>query len=104
MNTALRLYCEGGANRLKPGVRDKKPGSRRSLSAAQEQRIRQTLCDKRVEQLKMDFALYAITSRVPVRTKAKLRTVVTEHMAILEANPKRLKKYFGDPKVAYAAS
>jgi transposase len=50
VNTALRLYREGGASRLKPGVRGKKPGSGRSLSAEQEQRIRQTICDKRPEE------------------------------------------------------
>jgi hypothetical protein len=38
------------------------------------------------------------------RTKAKLRAATTVHMAILEANPERVKNDFGDPKVVYAAS
>ncbi len=35
---------------------------------------------------------------------AKLRAAATEHMTMLEQTPQRVKKYFGDPKVAYAAS
>jgi transposase len=59
VNTALRLHSEGSAATLKPGIRGKKPGSGRSLTPAQEQSIRQTICDKRPEQLKMDFALWS---------------------------------------------
>jgi transposase len=44
---------------LKPAVRGKKPGSGRSLSAEQEHAICRTICDKRPEQLKMDFALWS---------------------------------------------
>jgi hypothetical protein len=51
------------------------------------------------ERLNADLK-HAITFKVPVRTKVKLRAAVTEHMAILEANPERVKKYFGDAKVA----
>ena len=46
----------------------------------------------------------AIGSKVPVRTKAKLRAAATEHMTMLENTPERVKKYFGDKHVAYAAS
>ena len=69
VNTALRLQSEGTAATLKPGVRGKKPGSGRSLSPDQEQTIRQTICDKRPEQLKMDFALW---SRGAVRQHIEL--------------------------------
>jgi len=55
------------------------------------------------ERLNADLK-HAITSKVPVRTKLKLRAAATEHMMMLEKNPERVKKYFGDPKVAYAAS
>jgi len=41
----------------KPGVRGKKPGSGDALSPDNKQNIAQTICDKRPEQLKMDFAL-----------------------------------------------
>ena len=69
VNTAIRLYNQGGTSQLKPGVRGKKLGSGRSLSAEQEQAIRQTICDKRPEQLKMDFALW---SRPAVRQHIEL--------------------------------
>ena len=69
VNTALRLHRAGGASQLKPGIRGKKPGSGRSLSPEQEQTIRQTICDKRPEQLKMDFAL---RSRPAVRQHIEL--------------------------------
>jgi hypothetical protein len=39
-----------------------------------------------------------------VRTKAKLHAAATEHMAILQNIPERVKKYFGDKHVAYAVS
>ena len=55
------------------------------------------------ERLNADLK-HAITSKVPVRKKAKLRQAATKHMTMLEKPPERVKKYFGDPKVAYAAS
>ena len=55
------------------------------------------------ERLNADLK-HAMTSKVPVRTKAKLRHAASEHMTMLEQTPQRVKKYFGDPKVAYAAS
>ena len=58
VNKALTLYTTQGAAALKPAVRGKKPGSKRSLSEAQERGIQQIICDKRPEQLKMDFALW----------------------------------------------
>ena len=58
VNAAICLFAEGQWGALKPDARGKKPGSGRSLTPAQEQTIRQTICDKRPEQLKMDFALW----------------------------------------------
>ena len=55
------------------------------------------------ERLNADLK-HAITSKVPVRTAAKLRASATEHMTIFKQTPGLVKKYFGDPKVAYAAS
>ena len=43
---------------LKPKARGKKVGDGRSLTADQEASIRKLICDKRPEQLKMDFALW----------------------------------------------
>ncbi|WP_026349703.1 IS630 family transposase [Bordetella sp. FB-8] len=45
----------------------------------------------------------AIGSKVPVRTKEKLRNAANDHMAMLEVNPQRVVAYFGDPHVKYAA-
>ncbi len=45
----------------------------------------------------------AIYSKVPVRTKAKLKAATTEHMQALERSPERVKKFFHDPRVKYAA-
>lgn len=55
------------------------------------------------ERLNADLK-HVITSKVPVRTKAKLKQAATEHMTMLEQTPERVKKFFGDPNVAYAAS
>lgn len=59
VHAALDLYERGGMAALKPAVRGKKPGTGRSLTAEQEQAIRKIICDKRPEQLKMDFALWS---------------------------------------------
>lgn len=59
VNVALALYHSGGAVALKPDARGKKPGSGRSLSAEQEQAIQRMICDRRPEQLKMEFALWS---------------------------------------------
>jgi transposase len=46
---------------------------------------------------------HAIGSKVPVRTKPKLRAAANDHMVMLENNPERVKSYFQDPRVKYAA-
>ena len=45
----------------------------------------------------------AIGSKVPVRTKAKLRAAANEHMQFIAANRDRVRAYFQDPIVKYAA-
>lgn len=40
---------------------------------------------------------------VPVRTKAKLQAAANEHMAFIDANPERVRSYFQNPRVKYAA-
>jgi transposase len=45
----------------------------------------------------------AIGSKVPVRTKEKLRNAANDHMTMLENNPERVTSYFQDPYVKYAA-
>ena len=53
------------------------------------------------ERLNADLK-HAITTRVPARTKAKLKAVATEHMQHLSANVERVKSFFQDPRVRYA--
>ena len=59
VRVAIDLYEEGGLAALKPAARGKKLGSGRSLSAKQEQALQKIVCDKRPEQLKMDFFLWS---------------------------------------------
>jgi len=59
VRAALDRYEAGGMAALKPVVRGRKPGTGRSLTADQEQAIRRIICDKRPEQLKMEFALWS---------------------------------------------
>lgn len=54
------------------------------------------------ERLNADLK-HAIGSKVPVRTKAKLRAAADEHMQFVAANRKRVRAYFQDPIVKYAA-
>ena len=45
----------------------------------------------------------AMGKRAPVRTKAKLREAANEHMLLLDQSPERVRSYFQDPVVKYAA-
>ena len=54
------------------------------------------------ERLNADLK-HAIGKKVPVRTTAKLKLATTEHMVNLEQSPERVKKFFQDPRVKYAA-
>jgi transposase len=46
---------------------------------------------------------YGVGSRTPKRTKEGLREATEEHMNMLRKRPKRIKRYFLDPAIAYAA-
>lgn len=46
---------------------------------------------------------HAISTEVPARLKAKLKAAATEHMQTLEKSPERVKKFFQDSRVKYAA-
>jgi len=46
---------------------------------------------------------HAIVSNAPACTKTKLKAVATAHMEMLEQSPERVRKYFQDPRVKYAA-
>ncbi len=45
----------------------------------------------------------AIGKKVPVRTKAKLRDATQQHMDMLKSNPDRVRSFFQDKRVKYAA-
>ena len=51
-------FEEGGAAAIAPKVRGQRAGEKRLLTAEQEATIRQVICDKRPEQLRMRFALW----------------------------------------------
>lgn len=55
---AIDLYEAGGMPALKPASRGRLKGQGRKLTVDQEADIRRTICEKRPEQLKMDFALW----------------------------------------------
>ena len=54
------------------------------------------------ERLNADMK-HAISSKVPVRTKAKLKVAAQDHMALIDRSPERVRAYFQDPRVKYAA-
>ena len=54
------------------------------------------------ERLNADLK-HAIGTKAPVRTRPKLKAAAKDHMVMLENNPERVKSYFQDPPVKYAA-
>ena len=54
------------------------------------------------ERLNADLK-YALGSRVQTRTKDKLKEATKVHMNLLEKHPERVRSYFNDPRVKYAA-
>lgn len=58
VRAAIDLFEGGGAAALKSRARGKQKGEDRSHTPQQEEKIRKLICDKRTEQLKMDFALW----------------------------------------------
>ena len=47
---------------------------------------------------------HGVGLKAPARTKVHLQKTATEHMIMLEGNPKRIRKYFKDPAIQYAAA
>lgn len=54
------------------------------------------------ERLNADLK-HVIPSKVPARSKAKLRAATEEHMTVIGREPERVKAYFQDSRVQYAA-
>jgi hypothetical protein len=46
---------------------------------------------------------HAIGTKVPVRTKAKLKAAAEDHMTMIGTSPERVRAYFQDPRGRYAA-
>ena len=44
-----------------------------------------------------------VGQKAPTRTKATLRVAADSHMRLLEISPERIRKYFKDPVISYAA-
>lgn len=59
VRNTINLYEQGGWAAIKPAARGHKLGEGRRLTPEQEAAIRSTICDKRPEQLKMDFYLWS---------------------------------------------
>jgi transposase len=55
----LDLFEQGGWSAIKPADRGRTKGDARLLTPEQEAHIQKTICDKRPEQLKMDFFLWS---------------------------------------------
>ena len=54
------------------------------------------------ERLNADLK-HVIRKKVPVRTKERLQAVTEEHMSVIGSEAERVKAYFQDPYVRYAA-
>lgn len=54
------------------------------------------------ERLNADLK-YALGARTQMRTKDKLKAATKAHMDMLEQHPERVRSYFRDPRVRYAA-
>jgi transposase len=54
------------------------------------------------ERLNADMK-HAIGAKVPVRTKSRLKAAAENHMTMIGKSPERVRAYFQDPRVKYAA-
>jgi len=57
-STIWQKYLKGGIEAIKPGVRGRRHGEQRTLTAEQEVSLRKLLVDKTPDQLKLPFALW----------------------------------------------
>ncbi len=58
VSTICKKYERGGLDAIKPGLRGRRHGAQRELSAEQEVGIQKLLVDKTPDQLKLSFALW----------------------------------------------
>lgn len=57
-STIWQKYLKGGIEAIKPGVRGRRHGDKRRLTAEQEEQVQDMLIDKAPNQLKLPFALW----------------------------------------------
>jgi transposase len=103
-STIWQKYLKGGIEAIKPGVRGRRHGEQRTLTAEQEASLRKLLVDKTPDQLKLPFALW---TRDAVRLTIKklhgielpLRTI-TDYLKRWGFTPQKPTKraYEQDPK------
>lgn len=72
-STIWQKYQKGGIEALKPGVRGRRHGAQRTLTAEQEEALQKLLVDKTPDQLKLPFALW---------TRDAFRSVVKQRYGI----------------------
>ena len=116
---AIDLYESGGVRTLRPRRWGRPAGTSRTLTPEQEKQIQKDICDKRPEQLKMDFALWTREAvlvyirehfgiDMPVRTVGEYlkRWGFTPQKPIkvaYEQKPEAVKKWLGEEYPAISA-
>ena len=73
IRNAIDLYEQRGVKGLEPGRRGRPAGKGRRLTAEQERQVQKDICDRRPEQLKMEFALW---------TRGAVLVYIREHFGI----------------------
>ena len=103
-STIWQKYLRGGIAALKPGIRGRKSGSKRTLSQEQEREMQKILIDKNPMQFKFPFALWTREAvRVVIKKLYKLEVpirTVGEYLSRWGFTPQKPTKraYEQDPK------
>jgi transposase len=110
ISTIWKKYQRGGLDAIKPGLRGRRHGEQRELTAEQETSIQKLMIDKTPDQLKLSFALW---TRDAVRLAIKqaygvelpLRTI-TDYLKRWGFTPQRPTKraYEQNPVAALAVA
>jgi transposase len=103
-STIWQKYLKGGIEAIKPGVRGRRHGEQRTLTAEQEASLRKLLVDKTPDQLKLPFALWTrdavrLTTKHLYGIELPLRTI-TDYLKRWGFTPQKPTKraYEQDPK------
>ena len=116
---AIDLYEAGGVKALRPRKWGRPVGTSRTLTTEQERQVRKDICDRRPEQLKMDFALWTREAvlmyirehfgiEMPVRTVGEYLkrwgfTPQKPIRAAYEQRPEAVKRWLGEEYPAISA-